>query len=201
MINRLDTYVDTKEKRRCAFGILVLFTMIVIWLPYVRQSMALISLSAYEDVFQLLRSSLVDQTYLSRLMVILIQCHRLNARFFIQALLSALHLGEVIAMLLWVILGMTRPMRRTFHWQLGCFGLWAAAIIVAIVTALQAETLMQAVQLLQRIGYVTLINFSIVLLMQCFALFHYLRAYRKALIVQVIEVSESTQGQEKTYGQ
>lgn len=198
----LDTFVDTKEKRRCAYAVLVILTMMILGFAYVRQSRMLIAIQEYEDVFYLLRSPLIDQTYLSRIIVTLIQHDLLNVRILIQALLSALRMGEVAAFLLWILLGMTRTYRRIFHWLLGLLALWAIAIALMIVTALQSETLMQAVRLLHLIGYATLVIFSVISILQCFVLFHYLRAYRKALKYQVVEIASPQDiKQEKTYGQ
>ncbi len=202
MRNHLDTYLDTKEKRRCAYGVLVIFMMIILWIPYILQARALIHMQAYEDVFGLLRSSLADQTYLSRFIIALIQCDTMNIRLLVQLLLSTLRLVEVMALMLWVILGMTSSYRRTFRFQLALFAIWLIIMAITIITALQSRTLMQAVRLLHQIGYVTLAAFGIALLLQCFAFFQYLCAYRQALKYRVVEINEPYQKeQEKTYGQ
>ncbi len=201
-MTHLDTFLDTKEKRGCAFALVVIMAVMTLSIAYLRQSRMLIAIRDYDDVFYLLRSSLIDQTYLSRFIVTLIQYDSVNTRTLIQIIFSALRMGEVIIFLAWILLGMSQAYRRVFQWLLGLFVIWILAVAVMIYSALHAQTLMQAVTLLHQIGYVTSGVVSMELIIQCFAFLRFAFAYRKALKYQVVEIYEPNDpSQEKTYGQ
>lgn len=186
-----DTYVDTKAKRYYAFGLFILIMMLVLWLAYLGLGLRLVCLNTYEDVFRLLESPIVEQTYLSRFIINLLSSDYLASAQLLDALLSAMRLGEVILILFWLSLGMGRSFQKLFRWQLACLTIWLAVIIVAAVMALSSQTLMQAVQWLRLIGGITLLAYGIIMLLQCFILHREWRSYRQALNVRVVEIRET----------
>lgn len=194
MIDYLDSFVDTRTKRRllvktlCWLGWLfwcgcALYTAVRLWM-----------LSDYASLFSLLNDPSMELFPISRMVLSMMSIAQGSALDYGIAALSTLHIWE------WVLLGTclfllyySAHARLYLLWMLGML-LYVSGCGILFLQALSALSLQDVVDSVWIIGIISALWFVLVTLFVLCRLWATLRSYRKAMayyVKEVIEASES----------
>ncbi len=194
MIDYLDSFVDTRTKRRllvktlCWLGWLfwcgcALYTAVRLWM-----------LSDYASLFLLLNDPSMELFPISRMVLSMMSIAQGSALDYGIAALSTLHIWE------WVLLGTclfllyySTHARLYLLWMLGML-LYVSGCGFLFLQALSAVSLQDVVDSVWIIGIISALWFVLVTLFVLCRLWATLRSYRKAMayyVKEVIEASES----------
>lgn len=191
MMQRLDTFIDTKAKRAGMLMLLAQLSILLVCITYVMLAIRLIQCRDYQDVFALLQRTEVSMTYVSRIVVTLIGKASIDIIDVCSALVTSLRGWEVIAVLLWM--GMCK-LNQPSILQLGKYMKYAVFICgsmscIILGIGFLATTLLQVVYALKALGAVLLV-FSIACSILCLYMIITIALpwYREALAYEVVEI-------------
>ena len=190
MIEFLDQFVDTRKKRKVLFYLIAIAVFIMIVIPYGILGFYLLRLSNYDSIFSLLETTVVSKTYISRIILEFISMATLQASRIILTLITQLHLIDVAAIVLFVMIYpvIEKKRKTTGILLLLCIGI--IGIFLCVWLGLQSSSLQGALIYLRIIGGI-LIVISIVLLIILICVFiKYLKQYRIAMQYRVEEIIE-----------
>lgn len=188
MIDYLDSFVDTKRKRR-------LFIKTLCWLGWLiwcgcalYTALRLLSLSDYASLFSLLNDPSMELFPISRMVLSMMSLAQGSALDYVVAAMRTLHIWE------WCLLGIclfllhySRRARLYLLWMLG-MGLYVLGCGLLFLRALSAVSLQTVVDSVWLIGVISAFWFALVSGFVLFRLWRVLRAYRKAMAYYVKEV-------------
>lgn len=192
MRERLDAWVDTREKRYMAFGCIAVAALLWLLVPYLILGIRLLSIRAYADVFSLLKDPLLSHTYVSRVVLLCLEQAELGIVSFAMCLYRAISFPRLLLLLPWLLISGDKQMRLIRRIFGSTLLIGVAVIAFCALNAFGATTLMEAVAMMKYIGAVLSLMSAIQILTHVFALiFIYGRGYRRALRFTVMEYSEA----------
>ncbi len=190
MIEFLDQFVDTRKKRKVLFYLIAIAVFIMIVIPYGILGFYLLRLSNYDSIFSLLETTVVSKTYISRIILEFISMATLQASRIILTLITQLHLIDVAAIVLFVMIYpvIEKKRKTTGILLLLCIGI--IGIFLCVWLGLQSSSLQEALIYLRIIGGILIVISIILLIILIFLFIKYLKQYRIAMQYSVEEIIE-----------
>lgn len=190
MIDFFDQFVDTRKKRKVLFYLIAIAVFIMIVIPYGILGFYLLRLSNYDSIFSLLETTVVSKTYISRIILEFISMATLQASRIILTLITQLHLIDVVAIVLFVMIYpvIEKKRKTTGILLLLCIGI--IGIFLCVWLGLQSSSLQEALIYLRIIGGILIVISIILLIILIFLFIKYLKQYRIAMQYSVEEIIE-----------
>ncbi len=190
MIEFFDQFVDTRKKRKVLFYLITIAVFIMIVIPYGILGFYLLRLSNYDSIFSLFDTAIISKTYISRIILEFISMMTPQASRIILILITQLHLIDVAAIILFVMIYPMIEKKRIMTGLLVLLSIGIIGIFLCVWLGLQSSSLQGALIYLRIIGGI-LIVIGIVLLIILICLFiKYLKQYRIAMQYRVEEIIE-----------
>lgn len=190
MIEFFDQFVDTRKKRKILFYLISIAVFIMIMIPYGILGFYLLRLSNYDSIFSLFDTAIISKTYISRIILEFISMMTPQASRIILILITQLHLIDVAAIILFVMIYPMIEKKRIMTGLLVLLSIGIIGIFLCVWLGLQSSSLQGALIYLRIIGGI-LIVIGIVLLIILICLFiKYLKQYRIAMQYRVEEIIE-----------
>lgn len=190
MIEFFDQFVDTRKKRKILFYLISIAVFIMIMIPYGILGFYLLRLSNYDSIFSLLDTTIISKTYISRIILEFISMATPQVSSIILTLITQLHLIDVAAIILFVMIYPVIEKKRKMTGILVLLSIGIIGIFLCVWLGLQSSSLQGALIYLRIIGGI-LIVISIVLLIILICVFiKYLKQYRIAMQYRVEEIIE-----------
>ncbi|MEF2782278.1 MAG: hypothetical protein U0N20_04210 [Clostridium sp.] len=162
----------------------------MIMIPYGILGFYLLRLSNYDSIFSLLDTTIISKTYISRIILEFISMATPQASRIILILITQLHLIDVAAIILFVMIYPMIEKKRIMTGLLVLLSIGIIGIFLCVWLGLQSSSLQGALIYLRIIGGI-LIVISIVLLIILICVFiKYLKQYRIAMQYRVEEIIE-----------
>ncbi len=190
MIEFLDRFIDTREKRRNVFYLLSITIFILIIVPYGILGVLLLQLSNYDSIFSLLNTAIITKTYISRIILEFISMAAPRASEIVLTLITQLHMIDITAIILFVMSypRIEKKKKTAPVLLLLCIGI--IGIFLCVWLGLQSSSLQEAVIFLRIIGGILLIiSVAVFIILICSGI-KVLKQYRKALQYSVEEIIE-----------
>lgn len=190
MIDFFDQFVDTRKKRKVLFYLIAIAVFIMIVIPYGILGFYLLRLSNYDSIFSLLETTVVSKTYISRIILEFISMATLQVSRIILTLITQLHLIDVAAIVLFVMIYpvIEKKRKTTGILLLLCIGI--IGIFLCVWLGLQSSSLQEALIYLRIIGGILIVISIILLIILIFLFIKYLKQYRIAMQYSVEEIIE-----------
>ena len=190
MIDFFDQFVDTRKKRKVLFYLIAIAVFIMIVIPYGILGFYLLRLSNYDSIFSLLETTIISKTYISRIILEFISMAILQASRIILTLITQLHLIDVVAIVLFVMIYpvIEKKRKTTGILLLLCIGI--IGIFLCVWLGLQSSSLQEALIYLRIIGGILIVISIILLIILIFLFIKYLKQYRIAMQYSVEEIIE-----------
>ena len=190
MIDFFDQFVDTRKKRKVLFYLIAIAVFIMIVIPYGILGFYLLRLSNYDSIFSLLETTIISKTYISRIILEFISMAILQASRIILTLITQLHLIDVVAIVLFVMIYpvIEKKRKTTGILLLLCIGI--IGIFLCVWLGLQSSSLQEALIYLRIIGGILIVISIILLIILMFLFINYLKQYRIAMQYSVEEIIE-----------
>lgn len=190
MIEFLDQFVDTRKKRKVLFYLIAIAVFIMIVIPYGILGFYLLRLSNYDSIFSLFDTAIISKTYISRIILEFISMATLQASRIILTLITQLHLIDVAAIVLFVMIYpvIEKKRKTTGILLLLCIGI--IGIFLCVWLGLQSSSLQEALIYLRIIGGILIVISIILLIILIFLFIKYLKQYRIAMQYSVEEIIE-----------
>lgn len=190
MIEFLDQFVDTRKKRKVLFYLIAIAVFIMIVIPYGILGFYLLRLSNYDSIFSLFDTAIISKTYISRIILEFISMATLQTSRIILTLITQLHLIDVAAIVLFVMIYpvIEKKRKTTGILLLLCIGI--IGIFLCVWLGLQSSSLQEALIYLRIIGGILIVISIILLIILIFLFIKYLKQYRIAMQYSVEEIIE-----------
>lgn len=190
MIEFFDQFVDTRKKRKILFYLISIAVFIMIMIPYGILGFYLLRLSNYDSIFSLLDTTIISKTYISRIILEFISMATLQVSRIILTLITQLHLIDVAAIILFVMIYpvIEKKRKTTGILLLLCIGI--IGIFLCVWLGLQSSSLQEALIYLRIIGGILIVISIILLIILIFLFIKYLKQYRIAMQYSVEEIIE-----------
>lgn len=190
MIDYFDQFVDTRKKRKVLFYLIAIAVFIMIVIPYGILGFYLLRLSNYDSIFSLLETTIISKTYISRIILEFISLATLQVSRIILTLITQLHLIDVAAIVLFVMIYpvIEKKRKTTGILLLLCIGI--IGIFLCVWLGLQSSSLQEALIYLRIIGGILIVISIILLIILIFLFIKYLKQYRIAMQYSVEEIIE-----------
>lgn len=190
MIDYFDQFVDTRKKRKVLFYLIAIAVFIMIVIPYGILGFYLLRLSNYDSIFSLLETTIISKTYISRIILEFISLATLQVSRIILTLITQLHLIDVAAIVLFVMIYpvIEKKRKTTGILLLLCIG--SIGIFLCVWLGLQSSSLQEALIYLRTIGGILIVISIILLIILIFLFINYLKQYRIAMQYSVEEIIE-----------
>lgn len=190
MIDFFDQFVDTRKKRKVLFYLIAIAVFIMIVIPYGILGFYLLRLSNYDSIFSLLETTIISKTYISRIILEFISMATLQVSRIILTLITQLHLIDVAAIILFVMIYpvIEKKRKTTGILLLLCIGI--IGIFLCVWLGLQSSSLQEALIYLRIIGGILIVISIILLIILIFLFIKYLKQYRIAMQYSVEEIIE-----------
>lgn len=190
MIDFFDQFVDTRKKRKVLFYLIAIAVFIMIVIPYGILGFYLLRLSNYDSIFSLLETTIISKTYISRIILEFISMATLQVSRIILTLITQLHLIDVAAIILFVMIYpvIEKKRKTTGILLLLCIGI--IGIFLCVWLGLQSSSLQEALIYLRIIGGILIVISIILLIILIFLFINYLKQYRIAMQYSVEEIIE-----------
>lgn len=190
MIEFFDQFVDTRKKRKILFYLISIAVFIMIMIPYGILGFYLLRLSNYDSIFSLLETTIISKTYISRIILEFISMATLQVSRIILTLITQLHLIDVAAIILFVMIYpvIEKKRKTTGILLLLCIGI--IGIFLCVWLGLQSSSLQEALIYLRIIGGILIVISIILLIILIFLFIKYLKQYRIAMQYSVEEIIE-----------
>lgn len=190
MIELLDTFVDTKEKRRHLLYVITLLFCIFLLLPYVYLGLRLLLLNDYASVFALLNEAVISKTYVARVVLDVLSSATMSMAAVVSILLDELRMVEIVTLLLLVLLFPHVADQAIVSRLLILALAGICGVLGCLVLGFQSTSLGQAVFYLHGIGMIFLLVGLVMLIVLVIYLQLQLHRYHTALQVSVEEIQE-----------
>ena len=190
MIDYFDQFVDTRKKRKVLFYLIAIAVFIMIVIPYGILGFYLLRLSNYDSIFSLFDTAIISKTYISRIILEFISMATLQTSRIILTLITQLHLIDVAAIVLFVMIYpvIEKKRKTTGILLLLCIGI--IGIFLCVWLGLQSSSLQEALIYLRIIGGILIVISIILLIILIFLFIKYLKQYRIAMQYSVEEIIE-----------
>lgn len=190
MIDFFDQFVDTRKKRKVLFYLIAIAVFIMIVIPYGILGFYLLRLSNYDSIFSLFDTAIISKTYISRIILEFISMATLQTSRIILTLITQLHLIDVAAIVLFVMIYpvIEKKRKTTGILLLLCIGI--IGIFLCVWLGLQSSSLQEALIYLRIIGGILIVISIILLIILIFLFIKYLKQYRIAMQYSVEEIIE-----------
>lgn len=190
MIEFFDQFVDTRKKRKVLFYLIAIAVFIMIVIPYGILGFYLLRLSNYDSIFSLFDTAIISKTYISRIILEFISMATLQTSRIILTLITQLHLIDVAAIVLFVMIYpvIEKKRKTTGILLLLCIGI--IGIFLCVWLGLQSSSLQEALIYLRIIGGILIVISIILLIILIFLFIKYLKQYRIAMQYSVEEIIE-----------
>ena len=190
MIDYFDQFVDTRKKRKVLFYLIAIAVFIMIVIPYGILGFYLLRLSNYDSIFSLLETTIISKTYISRIILEFISLATLQVSRIILTLITQLHLIDVAAIVLFVMIYpvIEKKRKTTGILLLLCIGI--IGIFLCVWLGLQSSSLQETLIYLRIIGGILIVISIILLIILMFLFINYLKQYRIAMQYSVEEIIE-----------
>lgn len=198
MADYLDSFVDTREKRRLLIRLLCWLCWLAICGVALYTAYRLIRVSDYAGLFGLLDAPDMEWFVISRMVLQAMSIAQGSWWDYLSAALSVVSLPEWI--LLFVSLFLACGSRRIWKHMALVFVqfLYFLAVGILFLLALRASSLQEVIGVLRMIGMLSFGVYGVVALVLLIQLAGTLCRYRRALLVHPVEISveEGAEGQE-----
>lgn len=191
MIAFFDRFVDTHDKRYYLFALLSSLMMLLVVSSYLILSYQLISLSRYDDIYELLKHPIMEYTYVSRFVVSNMSIASLHLTKMGSSLISSLSLFGVISCFV-CFLWLYECWQK--YWKLimvllSVFFLGFLVFVILLLSSYQAMSLQVIIDNLKIIGYVFMMQCLFYSSFLIYIILRYILVkYRNALCYQVEEI-------------
>lgn len=187
MIEVIDRFIDTKQKRYHLFFFIMLLCAGVIVIPYVILGLKLTLLHSYDSIYDLFDMKILQYTYISRVVFSLLGMHSYSIMEYMVVFLDSIHPIEVLFFLLIVIGYEVLITKKIVTRVLILECIQFIALFICILFGIQSSSLMQAIVYIRIIGIITLIVNSIILFNILKYLILRIKQYKNALNYVCIE--------------
>lgn len=190
MIEFFDQFVDTRKKRKVLFYLITIAVFIMIVIPYGILGFYLLRLSNYDSIFSLFDTAIISKTYISRIILEFISMATPQASRIILILITQLHLIDVAAIILFVMIYPMIEKKRIMTGLLVLLSIGIIGIFLCVWLGLQSSSLQGALIYLRIIGGIPIVISIILLIILIFLFIKYLKQYRIAMQYSVEEIIE-----------
>lgn len=190
MIEFFDQFVDTREKRKVLFYLITIAVFIMIVIPYGILGFYLLRLSNYDSIFSLLDTTIISKTYISRIVLEFISMATPQASRIVLTLITQLHLIDVVAILLFVMIYPVIEKKRKTTGILLLLAIGIISVFLCVWLGLQSASLQEALIYLRIIGGILIVIGIILLIILTCLFIKYLKRYRIALQYMIEEIRE-----------
>lgn len=184
-MKKLDSFFDTYEKRTLFIYLIYLFCMILFALMHVILGFHLIGVHTYEQTLSLVNETSLQNAFFGRCALGLLNMPVFDLMNYLIQMILSLHGYEIIFLIGNILFIFTKRKKNALY-ALSCIVIPLLILIMIFLMAFQAGTFAGAIAYIRIMGFLFMIIFIPLLIVEIIQFYKCFIEYQKALKIEVI---------------